>query len=431
MAVTIVVGTQWGDEGKGKVVDMLAQEADVVVRFNGGNNAGHTIIDPERGKFALHLVPAGIFNSNTLCLVGRGVVVHPPTLLEEMKELESKGVSLKNLKISPFAHLIMPWHLVEDAAGEKGLKIGTTLRGIGPCYQDKAGRWRAIQVGDMLVQKHFLEVLEKIYALKRKELSAKYGKTGASGKGRISQSGLPTLEKIKKQYLDARERIIKHIDDTEKIVKQALARKKHILLEGAQGALLDIDYGTYPFVTSSNTTSIAACFLTGINPKEVTRIIGLVKSYPTRVGTGPFPTKLNLKDDEKLRELGKEFGATTGRPRMCGWLDLPLLKYAAEVNHLTEIALTKMDILGLMPEIKVCVAYKGVGSEIGAREFFNLSKAKPEYKNFSGWGNLEGCRFKDELPKEALRYIATIEKFVKVSIRYISIGAERKEIISL
>ena len=430
MAVTIVVGTQWGDEGKGKIVDMLAQEADVVVRFNGGNNAGHTIIDPERGKFALHLVPAGIFNPNTLCLVGRGVVVHPPTLLEEMKELESKGVSLKNLKISPFAHLIMPWHLVEDAAGEKGLKIGTTLRGIGPCYQDKAGRWRAIQVGDMLVQKHFLEALEKIYALKKKELSAKYGNPKASG-ARASQSGLPSLEKIKKQYLEAREIIFKHIDDTDKIVKQALARKKHVLLEGAQGALLDIDYGTYPFVTSSNTTSIAACFLTGINPKEVTRIIGLVKAYPTRVGTGPFPTKLNVKDDEKLRELGKEFGATTGRPRMCGWLDLPLLKYAAEVNHLTEIALTKMDILGLMPEIKICVGYKGVGAEVGAREFFNLSKMKPVYKTFSGWGNLEGCRFKDELPKEALRYISAIEKFVKVPIRYISIGAERKDIISL
>ena len=430
MAVTIVVGTQWGDEGKGKIVDMLAQEADVVVRFNGGNNAGHTIIDPERGKFALHLVPAGIFNPNTLCLVGRGVVVHPPTLLEEMKELESKGVSLKNLKISPFAHLIMPWHLVEDAAGEKGLKIGTTLRGIGPCYQDKAGRWRAIQVGDMLVQKHFLEALEKIYALKKKELSAKYGNPKASG-ARASQSGLPSLEKIKKQYLEAREIIFKHIDDTDKIIKQALARKKHVLLEGAQGALLDIDYGTYPFVTSSNTTSIAACFLTGINPKEVTRIIGLVKAYPTRVGTGPFPTKLNVKDDEKLRELGKEFGATTGRPRMCGWLDLPLLKYAAEVNHLTEIALTKMDILGLMPEIKICVGYKGVGAEVGAREFFNLSKMKPVYKTFSGWGNLEGCRFKDELPKEALRYISAIEKFVKVPIRYISIGAERKDIISL
>jgi len=430
MAVTIVVGTQWGDEGKGKIVDMLAQEADVVVRFNGGNNAGHTIIDPERGKFALHLVPAGIFNPNTLCLVGRGVVVHPPTLLEEMKELESKGVSLKNLKISPFAHLIMPWHLVEDAAGEKGLKIGTTLRGIGPCYQDKAGRWRAIQVGDMLVQKHFLEALEKIYALKKKELSAKYGNPKASGT-RTSQSGLPSLEKIKKQYLEVREIIFKHIDDTDKIIKQALARKKHVLLEGAQGALLDIDYGTYPFVTSSNTTSIAACFLTGINPKEVTRIIGLVKAYPTRVGTGPFPTKLPQKEDEKLRQFGKEFGATTGRPRMCGWLDLPLLKYAADVNHLTEIALTKMDILGLMPEIKVCVGYKGVGSEIGARDFFNLSKMKPVYKTFSGWGNLEGCRFKDELPKEALRYILTIEKFVKVPIRYISIGAERKDIITL
>ena len=421
MAVTIVVGTQWGDEGKGKIVDMLAQEADVVVRFNGGNNAGHTIIDPERGKFALHLVPAGIFNPNTLCLIGRGVVVHPPTLLEEMKELESKGVSLKNLKISPFAHLIMPWHLAEDAAGEKGMKIGTTLRGIGPCYQDKAGRWRAIQVGDMLDKKHFLEVLEKISVLKRKELLAKYGKG----------SGISSFEKIRKEYFDAREIMFEHIDDTDKIVKQALAKKKHVLLEGAQGTLLDIDYGTYPFVTSSNTTSIAACLLTGINPKDVTRIIGLVKAYPTRVGTGPFPTKLNAKDDEKLRQFGKEFGATTGRPRMCGWMDLPLLKYAAEVNHLTEIALTKMDILGLMPEIKACVSYKGVGPELDAREFFNLSKMKPEYKNFSGWGNLEGCRFKDELPKEALRYISTIEKFVKVPIRYISIGAERKEIISL
>ena len=246
-----------------------------------------------------------------------------------------------------------------------------------------------------------------------------------------SRSGIPSLEKIRKEYLGARERILPHITDTGKIIKRAIAEKKNILLEGAQATLLDIDYGTYPYVTSSNTTSGAACFLTGINPKEITRIIGVVKAYPTRVGSGPFPTQLGEKEDVKLRELGKEYGATTQRPRKCGWMDLPLLKYACDVNHFTELAITKMDILGLMPEIKMCVSYKDIGSEIGAVDFFNLSKVKPEYKSFSGWGNLERCRFKDELPKEALRYIDTIEKFVKVPIRYISIGGGRKEIINL
>ncbi|MBI2637633.1 MAG: adenylosuccinate synthetase, partial [Candidatus Sungbacteria bacterium] len=331
MPATIVVGLQWGDEGKGKIVDMLANSGfHAVVRFGGGNNAGHTIHN-EHGKFALHLVPAGIFNPDTLNIIERGVVVHPTSLVKEMDELAAKNISLSNLKISPFSHMVMPWHLAEDKGRETAgnnssgnlAHLGTTLRGIGPCYQDKAGRWQAFRVGDLLNRSSFLEKLEKVYGSKKSALEAAHG------------SSLPSLEDIRREYIEAADRIVPYIGDTTTLIRKTLLFGQNILCEGAQGTLLDVDFGSYPYVTSSNTTSMAACMLTGINPSDVSCIIGVAKAYVTRVGDGPFPTKMDEVTERTLRDIGKEYGATTGRPRLCGWLDLPLLSYACKINHVS------------------------------------------------------------------------------------------------
>ncbi len=421
MSVTIVVGAQWGDEGKGKIVDMLSQSADVVVRYNGGNNAGHSIMN-EFGDFVLHLIPAGIFNPDAFCLIERGVVVHPPSLVDEMNFLESSGVSLGGLRLSPYAHMVMPWHIVEDKESEGGVAIGTTLRGIGPCYKDKAGRWYALRIGDMRNKKNFMRKIYEIYLGKEKELRSRF-----SGNGAV----MPDLETVLVSYMDARERILPFIGDTTTLLHRAIAVKKSVLLEGAQGTLLDVDYGTYPYVTSSNTVSMAAGLITAISPKDVDRIIGVAKAYMTRVGEGPFPTEIQGEANDALRIAGREFGATTGRPRRCGWLDLPLLNYAAQVNHLTEIALTKLDILGMLPEIQVCLGYKHSSKSLALQDMFELETKKPDYGSWKGWGSIEGTRFRDELPDQARAYIKMIERHVGVPIRYISIGGKRKEIISL
>ncbi len=421
MPVTIVVGAQWGDEGKGKIVDLLSQTAHMVVRFNGGNNAGHTVIN-EYGQFALHLIPAGIFNQETTCIIERGVVVHPPSLVEEMKSLIDRGISLARLKISPSAHMVMPWHIAEDKGNEIGTAIGTTLRGIGPCYQDKAGRWHALRIEDLEEKAVFLSLLKNIYSAKEHELCARFPDHGIN---------LPDFETVEKTYLEAREYILPYIANTSSIIRRAVAKKKHLLLEGAQGTLLDIDYGSYPYVTSSNTTSMAACMLTGVSPREVQAIIGVAKAYLTRVGDGPFPTEIKGDKQEILRNTGKEYGATTGRARRCGWLDLPLLRYACQVNHLTEIALTKMDILGILESIMLCDSYKSLNREEGLTDLRNLDSKKPTYKTHERWGSLEGCRFRSELPKFAQNYIFAIEEYTGVYVRYISIGGDRKEIIAL
>lgn len=421
MPVSIVVGAQWGDEGKGKIVDVLAQTADVAVRFNGGNNAGHTVIN-EDGQYALHLISAGIFNHQTICIIERGVVVHPPSLMEEMKLLLNRGISLKGLKISPSAHIVMPWHIAEDQGKESGVAIGTTLRGIGPCYQDKVGRWFAIRIEDMQDKQLFFGILETTYAAKKQELHAKFPD------GNIR---LPDFETIRTSYLEAREYILPYIANTTSLIRRALAKKKHVLLEGAQGTLLDVDYGSYPYVTSSNTVSMAACLLTGVPFREVRAIIGVAKAYLTRVGGGPFPTEIDGPEQNMLREAGREYGATTGRPRRCGWMDLPLLRYACMVNDLTEIALTKMDILGLLDTIKICNSYKGLNREEGLADLRNLDAKTPEYITTQGWGSLEGCRFRSELPELAQNYIKKIEAYTGVRVHYISIGGKRKEIIAL
>lgn len=422
MPVTIVVGAQWGDEGKGKIVDVLAQSADMVVRYNGGNNAGHSIMN-EFGDFVLHLIPAGIFNPETYCVIERGVVIHLPSLADEMTALHECGISLKRLAISPDSHLVMPWHIVEDHGSEGNGSIGTTLRGIGPCYRDKVGRWQALRTGDLLDRTNFLKKFDTIYTQKRNELTARFPN---------NKNELPVLEEVRQDYLNAAKKIIPYIRDTSALIRQNLTLKKQILLEGAQGTLLDVDYGTYPYVTSSNTTSMAACLLTGISPRDVERIIGVAKAYTTRVGDGPLPTEIKGNLQEKLRKAGREYGATTGRPRRCGWLDIPLLRYAAEVNHFTEIALTKLDVLGRLRHIKVCGAYEDTQSILNSLDIRNLQDKKIRYEHvYDGWGDLDGIRFRDELPEQASVYIKAIEGSIGVPVRYISIGGRRKEIITL
>ena len=421
MPATIVVGVQWGDEGKGKIVDMLAQSSHVVVRYSGGNNAGHSIMN-EYGDFVLHLIPAGIFNSETHCFIERGVVIHPPSLVDEMRSLEKRHVSLRKLKINPCAHMVMPWHLLEDKGNEADGTIGTTLRGIGPCYQDKAGRWRALRIGDLLNKESFLHMLQEAYIQKKAEIW-----------GRFPQNGneFPNFESIRDSYMDAREILLPYVADTTMLIHRYMDAGKQILMEGAQGTLLDVDYGTYPYVTSSNTTSMAAVMLTGISPKDIERVIGVTKAYVTRVGRGPFPTEMNEADHWHIQNIGREFGATTGRPRRCGWLDLPLLAYAARVNHLTEIALTKLDILGTLQVVATCMSYGSKRHMLGALDIQNLEQAQPFYTSNVGWGNLEGIRFRDQLPEQALKYVRRIEDYVKVPVRYISIGGRREETISL
>ncbi|MDP3779560.1 MAG: adenylosuccinate synthase [bacterium] len=422
MPVTILNGAQWGDEGKGKITDVLAQSSHVVARWAGGNNAGHSIMSDEYGNFVLHVVPAGILNPDALCLIERGVVVHPPSLVDEMNVLKERHISLNNLTISPYAHIVMPWHIVEDQGRERGIAIGTTLRGIGPCYQDKIGRWHALRIGNLRNKRTFFVMLEEIYAVKQAELKAKFPS---------EKNLLPDFDVIKVSYAEAREQILPFIGDTTSILHRCIRARKNILLEGAQGTLLDVDFGTYPYVTSSNTVSMAACLLTAISPKDVDRIIGVAKAYVTRVGEGPFPTEIKGKEHDELQRAGHEFGATTGRPRRCGWFDAPLMRYAAAVNHYTELALTKLDILGLLESIYVCNTYRNGGKTSHLIDMFDLADKKPEYMCLGGWGSLGGARFRDELPDGARVYIKKIEEYVGVPVRYISIGGKRKEIITL
>ena len=344
----------------------------------------------------------------------------------EMQELlRNPDVSFQKFKISPFAHLVMPWHIAEDQGYEKEAAqniagrateaIGTTLKGIGPCYKDKAGRWEAFRVCDLVSKKAFLARLEKVYASKAKWLRARF------------QVELPSFDAVRTQFLGAREYVLPYIADTSHIIQEALAADKSILLEGAQGTLLDPDHGTYPNVTSSPTTALGALMITGIPSSAVRRVIGVTKAYVTRVGAGAFPTELSHELDEKLRNIGKEFGATTGRPRRCGWLDLPLLQYAVAINGTTEIALTKMDVLGQLPKVQLGTSYENGVS--GAPDMTRLSEMKPAYEEFAGWGNLAGARTRADLPDEARRYLERITAIC--SIGHVSIGAGRTETLTM
>ncbi|MDO8435274.1 MAG: adenylosuccinate synthase [bacterium] len=429
MSVTVVVGLQWGDEGKGKVVDLLAQDADIVIRSTGGNNAGHSIIN-EHGKFVLHLVPAGIFNPNTWNVIERGVVIHPPSLMKEMQELRSKKVSFDRLMISPDAHLVMPWHIAEEYARKEeqqkygvGVEIGTTLRGIGPAYQHKAGRTEAFTVADLISRDQFIQKLEKIGAPILAWLKIRY--PNADTLARL------TLDVIRDEYLEAREYIAPNIRNTRQFIRSALMSDLPILLEGSQGTLLDPDFGTYPFVTSSGVTASAMCMYSGVLPQYVSRVVGVAKAYITRVGEGPFPTEMAPEDGFRIRELGKEFGATTGRPRRCGWLDMALLRYACEVNDINEkleIAFTKMDILGKLEHVKLGLYYENSGNHFDVR---SLDSETPVYAMLRGWGDLHRIRSHDLLPRDAHAYLWEMRQHGGLCwpINYISVGPERDQTI--
>jgi adenylosuccinate synthase len=418
----VIVGAQWGDEGKGKVTDLFAERADAVVRFQGGNNAGHTIVrDGETWK--LHLMPSGILHPGKLCVIGNGVVIDPKVLTDELDELRRRQVDTSALRISGNAHLIMPYHMLLDHAGEiklGKLQIGTTRRGIGPCYADKAARL-GIRVQDLLDEK----ILKKkiVAALEPKRLSLRD----------FQRDPKLDLQAMTDEYLTYGHRLKAYIADTSRIVLEALDRGELVVFEGAQGVLLDIDHGTYPFVTSSNPIAGAACIGAGVGPKDIDEIWGITKAYSTRVGSGPFPTEIDGPLAEEIREVGAEFGTTTGRPRRVGWLDLVALRYAARLNSLTAMAVTKLDVLSGLPTIKVCTRYRGEeGAEFDHFPFHQtvLHHVGGQYEELPGWSeDISGCRTEEELPENARRYLQFVSDYVRVPIGMISVGPARDQVI--
>lgn len=421
--VILVIGSQWGDEGKGKIIDYLSQSSDYVVRFHGGNNAGHTVVN-SYGKFGMHLVPSGIFNKKTKSIISNGVVLDLETLILEIEILEKAGISVKNrLFISPRCHLIMPYHkildrLYEEAKGKA--KTGTTGRGIGPVHADKVS-YNGIRVSDLMDKKSFSERLEIQLLIKNKVLAA-LGEKPLLGKG------------IADEFLKFREKIKGFVFEPYPILQKAINAKKQILLEGAHGVFLDNDWGTYPFVSASTVLTGGVTAGAGIPAKKVERVVGVVKAYTTRVGEGPFPTELFDKDGELLRKEGNEFGTTTGRPRRCGWFDAELIRFAASINGFSELAITKLDILDKFPKLKICTHYVLNGKKVnyfdGDAKF--LSRVRPVCKTVKGWGkSTKGITKYSDLPKEAKEYLKEIEKLVGVKISYISTGEKREEIIKI
>jgi len=422
MPVRIVIGAQWGDEGKGKVVDILSADSEYVVRYQGGANAGHTLKFDDT-TIVLHLIPSGMFNGNSKCVIGNGVVVDPISLVKEIEEVESLGVNLKNrLFISTSAHLILSYHKVLDKIKEKRRgsdAIGTTGRGIGPAYVSKVSRV-GIRMIDLLDRELLLDKIQKNLADINIALKNVY-----------KEDELNASE-ILAELEPAIRRITPYICNTTDLLHDALDQGNSILLEGAQGSLLDVDHGTYPFVTSSSPTAGGACTGSGIPPMAVTHAMGITKAYCTRVGNGPFPTELHEEQGEKLRKNGQEFGATTGRPRRCGWLDLVALKYAIRLNGMNELTLTKLDVLDDFDTIRVCTHYKidGEKTDNFPLESTILEKVKPLYKDFSGWNESTRniSKFED-LPKNARDYISFVEEFIGVKFNIVSTGPKRTETI--
>lgn len=415
-----VFGAQWGDEGKGRFVDYLAKDADVVVRYQGGNNAGHTIIVDDV-KYTLHLIPAGSLYDGKLCIIGNGVVVDPGGLLEEMDMLQKQGLSLHNLKISDRAHMVMPYHKLLDGLSEQNagdMQIGTTKRGIGPCYTDKAARV-GLRMCDLLSDS-FSEKLRKTVADKNMLITKIYGAEPL------------VFEDILKEFMGYRAKLKPYICDTVSLCHSLYAKGSKMLFEGAQGMLLDIDFGTYPFVTSSHPISGGVSVGTGLPPAALTEVVGVVKSYTTRVGKGPFVTELLDETGEKIREKGHEYGATTGRPRRCGWLDLVIVGFSVRVSGITSIALSRMDTLGGFDRVKVCTAYDidGKITKDYPASLDDIARAKPVYREFEGWSSdISHIRSYDELPKAARDYIAFIESETGARVGMVGVGPERSECI--
>lgn len=413
---TVLVGLQWGDEGKGKVIDYLCRNSDVIVRFQGGNNAGHTVI-ANRKKFVFHLVPSGILHKNKICVIGQGVVIDPEVLLAEIDNLKQAGikVSSKNLKISNFSHIIMPYHRIIDALREQRRiqKIGTTKRGIGPCYKDRVSRC-GIRIGDFIDPNLFSLKLKDNLREKNPIFKNAYGQKEFNFKS------------VYNKYKKLAARLKPFVCDVTDFFYQK--QNKNFLFEGAQGTFLDIDAGTYPFVTSSSVVAANASLGSGLAYLKIARKIGVAKAYTTRVGEGPFPTELAGKESEYLREEGGEFGATTGRPRRCGCLDLVLLKRAVQVNDINQLIITKLDVLSNFKKIKVCIKYKK-NKKILNKFPYSLEKIEPYYQEFKGWNtDISKIKSFSKLPKEAKTYLNYIEEYLQVPISFISVGKERKEI---
>ena len=418
MSVTVLVGSQWGDEGKGKIVDILSEKYDIVTRYQGGANAGHTV-EIGNNKYILHLIPSGILREGVVCVIGNGVVIDPTALLDEIALLEKNNIKVDGrLFISHNAHLIMPYHKLLDSIQESGEnKIGTTGRGIGPCYIDKYAR-KGIKIVDLLNKKALEEKIRKNLEEKNNLLKKVYEKEELN------------VEEIIHQYLEFDKKIDKYIKDVPAYLNNAIAKGKSILLEGAQGALLDVDHGTYPFVTSSSPTSGGACTGTGIPPNKINNVIGIVKAYTTRVGYGPFPTELLDDDGEKLRKIGVEFGATTGRPRRCGWFDAFLVHYSVMINGIDEVAITKLDVLSDFPEIKVCTGYKLNGKLLKSfpTDFERLQIITPVYETLKGWKmDISNCRSFADLPIQTKEYLTFISKQAGMKIKIVSVGPKRDQ----
>jgi len=422
MSVTIILGAQWGDEGKGKIVDLLSAKADVVARYQGGPNAGHTVVIDEE-EIVLHQIPSGILHPHTRCIIGNGVVIDPVILMEEVDFVKSKGFQVDGrLFISHRAHLIMPYHKLLDTtreAAEGASKIGTTGRGIGPAYVDKYDRC-GIRIVDLLDRSTLAEKLLKNLESKNKVLQRIYDRDSMD------------TEKIIQDYLEFDRRIDAYVKDTTLLINRAIDASEEVLIEGAQGTMLDIDFGTYPYVTSSNPTAGGACTGLGVGPTRIDRVLGVVKAYTTRVGMGPMPTEFDTEFGDQMRQLGGEYGATTGRPRRCGWFDAVVVRMAAMINGLTHLAITKLDVLDTLPEIKICTAYRYQGRvmEHYPAELWIQEQLEPVYESHPGWlcSTQEAHSF-DELPENARSYLRRISELTRTPISLISVGSKRSQTI--
>ena len=421
MPVIAIIGGQWGDEGKGKVVDLLAQKARVVVRFSGGDNAGHTVVNP-LGMFRLHLIPSGIFSPDTVCIIGNGVVINPAVLIDEIDQLNQHGVDTTRLFISDRAHLIMPYHILLDGLEEEsrgGKALGTTRKGVGPAFTDKAARL-GIRSGDLLDKEALLERLSFILDYKNTILTKIYGINPLS------------LDDVYGQYCQYGERLAPYIRETTIMVEEALSRDELVLLEGAQGALLDPDFGTYPYTTSSSPLAGGGCLGTGLGPTRISRILGVFKAYCTRVGSGPMPTELKDETGVMIRERAHEYGTTTGRPRRCGWFDAIAARFSNRINGFTGAAITRLDILDTFPRLKICIAYELDGRTI---DYFpsnvaTLERCQPIYEELPGWQTTTtNIREYDKLPLQAQQYITRLEELISCPVNLICVGPEREQTI--
>ncbi len=425
MPATVVIGGQWGDEGKGRIVDLLARGARVIARYSAGNNAGHTVIN-ERGEFALNLVPAGIFYGDKECVIGNGVVIDPAVLLAEIKGLESRGVSTERLRISDRAHVIMPWHPLIDKADEamRGpLAVGTTGRGVGPAFVDKVGR-SGLRMADLIDAETFKQRLGVLLAYKNRVL------------GRLYDLPPLSFDEVYATYRDLGERLAQYVTDTSLVVQDALDHGDQVLLEGAQGALLDLDFGTYEYVTSSVPSSSAAgaALGVGIGPTEIRRVVGVYKAYTTRVGNGPMPTELLDEEGERLRNAGFEYGTVTGRPRRCGWFDAVAARYSARINGVTSAVVTRLDVLDRFPALRVCTAYEVDGAVLRSFPASTTVTARctPVWEDWPGWQTpTSDVRRFDDLPAAAQSYVRRLEELLGCPVDMISVGPERDQAIQV